>query len=276
MPLALHIPDGFLTLPLAALGWLLAVPALVLALRATKDLDDGTIPLAGVLASFVFAAQTLQFPVPGGTTGHLLGATLVVVLLGRATGILVLTAVTALQALVFGEGGLLAFGWNFSLIVLLVGVSGGWLYGIFRGWKASVSVSGFGAAWFSVQLGSLGVCLVLAASESSPLLVSLPIMQVSQAMVGLAEGVVTAATLAFLLKVRPQRFPLNRPETSLGWLPTALLVGSSMLPPVVYGLQSQSDFVTRYPAFCFLLLLSGVLAMALAAVRCWALWRRVG
>ncbi len=272
MVLALHIPDGFLTLSLAAWGWILAVPAIVLALRATKELDDEAIPLAGVLAAFVFAAQTLQFPVPGGTTGHLLGATLVVVLLGRARGILVLTAVTALQALVFGEGGVLAFGWNLCTMAIIMGVSGGWLYGLFRTWGASITVAGFCAAWFSVQFGSLSVCLLLAASGTSPLLVSLAVMQLTQAGVGLAEGAVTAATLTFLLKVRPQAIPSSKPRSHWGWLPLVLLLGSSLLPPAVFGLDQSGELISRYPAFCLLLILLGLLLVSLAVVRARALW----
>ena len=76
--LALHIPDGFLSLPVAAAGWAILVVTIVFALRQTRArLGERQAPLMGVIAAFVFAAQMINFPVAGGTSGHLLGGTLV-------------------------------------------------------------------------------------------------------------------------------------------------------------------------------------------------------
>ena len=124
--LALHIPDGFLTSSVAVLA---AVPAaLVLALalrRADLDLDERRVPLLGVTAAFIFAVQMLNFPVAGGTSGHLLGAALAAILLGPWLAVIVMTVVLTGQAFVFADGGITALGAN----VLCMGVLGAFAVG---------------------------------------------------------------------------------------------------------------------------------------------------
>ena len=111
--LAMHIPDGFVSLPVGAFGWLLLVLLLAVALRQTRQqLDERQIPLIGVLAAFIFAAQMINFLVAGGTSGHLLGGALIAILLGPWASLLVMTSVLAVQALVFQDGGLVALGFN--------------------------------------------------------------------------------------------------------------------------------------------------------------------
>lgn len=128
IPFALHIPDGFISPRLAALGWALAVPFMAVALYRSRTLEDRFVPVAGLLAAFVFAAQTLQFPIPGGTSGHLVGASLVTILLGASMGMVVLSAVLLLEAVVFGTGGLLALGWNSVNMVVVMGLIGAAIY----------------------------------------------------------------------------------------------------------------------------------------------------
>ena len=106
LPVALHIPDGFLSGEVAAAGAVVAIAAVAFGLRvADRELDDARVPLLGVLAAFVFAAQMLNFPVAGGTSGHFLGATLAAVLLGPWVACLVMAVVIAAQALAFADGG---------------------------------------------------------------------------------------------------------------------------------------------------------------------------
>ena len=126
-PLALHIPDGFLSGGVAAAGggdrdrapWRYALRV------ADRDLDEARVPLLGVLAAFIFAAQMLNFPVAGGTSGHFLGATLAAVLLGPWIACLVMAVVIATQALAFADGGVTALGAN----VVNMGVLGALLAG---------------------------------------------------------------------------------------------------------------------------------------------------
>ena len=96
----LHIPDGFLSLPISLVCWLLTIVVLFYAVRQAQDaFDERLIPLAGIMAAFIFAAQMINFPVAGGTSGHMIGATLAVVVLGPWLGLLAMTAVMAVIGL---------------------------------------------------------------------------------------------------------------------------------------------------------------------------------
>src|SRR5688572_22565488 len=124
--LAMHIPDGFIDGPVALLAGVVAVAGVALCLRTTsRTLDERQIPVVGLVAAFVFAAQMLNFPVANGTSGHLLGAVLAAVLVGPAAGALAVTVVLVVQALLFADGGLSALGLN-VVNMALVGAFGGY------------------------------------------------------------------------------------------------------------------------------------------------------
>ena len=123
---AMHIPDGFLSPEVAAACAVPAVAAVGYGLRrASRDLDERRVPLLGVTAAFVFAAQMLNFPVAGGTSGHFLGAALAAVLLGPWLAAVVLSVVLVVQSFVFADGGVTALGAN----VLNMGVIGALVVG---------------------------------------------------------------------------------------------------------------------------------------------------
>ena len=116
----LHIPDGFLSVGVAAVCWLFILAVLAYALRLTqRTLDERLIPLAGIMGAFIFAAQMINFPVAGGTSGHFIGATLAFVVLGPWLGLLTMTAVIALQALLSQDGGLVVMGANILIMGLV-------------------------------------------------------------------------------------------------------------------------------------------------------------
>jgi cobalt/nickel transport system permease protein len=109
----LHAPDGFFSVPVAVALWAVAVVIIAISVRrAGRTFDERAIPLMGVTAAFIFAAQMVNFPVVGGTSGHLLGAVLAAVLLGPWAATLVMASVIAVQSLLFQDGGLLAMGAN--------------------------------------------------------------------------------------------------------------------------------------------------------------------
>lgn len=223
--LALHIPDGFLPPPFCGVGWLLAVPAVAWALRVGSSSPelDRRVPLMGMLAAFTFVAQSLQFPVPGGTSAHLQGSALVALALGPASSLLVLSVVIAMQALIFGDGGLLAMGWNLvnmALVGALGACSAAWLGQKLR---LPTAVWAFLAAWISVELSTLATCLELSAAGASPLKVSLFGMLPAQGLVGLGEGLATAGALTILRQ--------RRQSAELGWREAVpgLLVTAAML-----------------------------------------------
>ena len=129
-PAALHIPDGFLTPVVAAVGWLVASVLLTMAVRQTsRHLGERMVPMMGVLAAFIFAAQAINFPVAAGTSGHLIGGALAAIVLGPWAGFLVMTVVVGVQALLFQDGGLLVMGWNIVNMGALTAFSG---YAAFR------------------------------------------------------------------------------------------------------------------------------------------------
>jgi cobalt/nickel transport system permease protein len=169
----MHIPDGFVNAGTAVATWAASAGALGYAVRrVNQELTERQVPLMGVTAAFIFAAQMLNFTVAGGTSGHLLGGALAAILLGPWAGMLVLTSVLAVQALLFQDGGLLALGANI-LNMAVVGVLVGWLaYTALRrllGERPTASlVSGFVAAWLSVFIASLLAATELAVSGMSP------------------------------------------------------------------------------------------------------------
>ncbi|NUQ39275.1 MAG: energy-coupling factor ABC transporter permease, partial [Caldilineales bacterium] len=127
---ALHIPDGFLSLTVAGLFWLLSILFILAAVpRVQRSLGERHIPLMGIMAAFIFAAQMINFPVAGGTSGHLLGGALAAIVLGPWAAILVMTAVVAVQALLFQDGGLVVMGANIFNMGLLTALIG---FGVYR------------------------------------------------------------------------------------------------------------------------------------------------
>lgn len=207
-PTPMHIPDGFLSLFIAVLCWLLAVAGVGLALwRSRRDLGQRQAPLMGVLAAFIFAAQMLNFPVAGGTSGHLIGGTLAAALLGPWAGILTMTTVVAIQALLFQDGGLLAMGaniLNMAVIATLVG------YGVYRGVRLLAGerrwgplAGGFAGAWASVVLAAVATAVQLGFSGTSAIGVALPAMAGVHMLIGIGEGLITVGALALVGQVRP-------------------------------------------------------------------------
>ena len=172
----MHIPDGFLTLPVALLLWLVTIAMLAMAVRKTRaQLGDRQIPLMGIMAAFIFAAQMLNFPVAGGTSGHFLGGALAAIVLGPWAGMLVMACVIGVQGLLFQDGGLLVMGANIFNMGLLTAALGS-LYGLVAGNQNRVMrwVVVAVIAWLSVLAGALATSLELWLSGTSPLQVVVP------------------------------------------------------------------------------------------------------
>lgn len=203
----MHIPDGFLSIAVSVILWILSVVAIAISLRnVNRDLDERKIPLMGVLAAAIFAGQMLNFSVTGGTSGHLLGAALATILLGPWAAMLVMTAVVSIQALIFQDGGILALGANlFNMGVIGVTVSFftyRTVMRLARGQKWGVFVGGFAAGWLSIFIASLAAALQLALSGTSPANIAVPAMGGIHALIGIGEGLITIGALAFLYAAR--------------------------------------------------------------------------
>jgi cobalt/nickel transport system permease protein len=222
-PMKMHIPDGFLSVPVALVLWALSLGVIAYALRqASKDLGEKQVPLMGVLAAAIFAGQMLNFAVAGGTSGHLLGAALATILLGPWAAVLVMTTVVSVQALIFQDGGLLALGGNlFNMAVIGVFVahfayrtvqrfSGGQKWGVF--------VGGVLAAWSSIFIAALSAALQLAFSGTSPANIGVPAMGGIHALIGLGEALITLGALAFLYATRRDLLKIDGAQAKSGRL----------------------------------------------------------
>jgi cobalt/nickel transport system permease protein len=215
----MHIPDGMLSAPVwIACGGVGAAAAGISAWRANRKMDERHVPLLGVSGAFVFAAQMLNFPIPGGTSGHFVGGALVGVLLGPSAAVVVLAAVLLIQCFVFRDGGITALGAN----LVNMGLLGGVLGGLMRSWLGVVSkenqkkllpVVAFAAGWTACVLGALGCATEIVLSyqpNAKPASLILGTMGTIHAAIGLGEGAITASAVALLQRVRPDLLELER------------------------------------------------------------------
>jgi cobalt/nickel transport system permease protein len=219
----MHIPDGFLSTEVAATTAVVSAGVLAYSLRRADDaLDDRRIPLVGVTGAFIFAAQMLNFPVAGGTSGHLLGAALAAILLGPWVACLVMAVVLTTQAFLFADGGITALGANILNMGVLgaLGVGGLMLAarrvlsrGGIRSRAALLAIAGAGA-WLAVMVGAAATALELGSSGTVPVGTAVPAMLGVHAAIGIGEAVITVAAVSAVLAARPDLIAVAdlRPE----------------------------------------------------------------
>ena len=218
----MHIPDGFIDGRTAAVAATLSVAGLGLALRqARRELPPRRMPLLGLSAAFLFAAQMINFPVAGGTSGHLMGGVLVAALLGPGAAVVVLATGLIVQCFLFADGGVLALGTNILNMALLGGVGG---YGIYRmAWRLMAGAGGRMAAvafagWCSTVLASIGCAGELAFSRTVAWGVAFPAMAGIHMIIGLGEAIISALVFAAILRTRPDLVPADSAVTAgAGW-----------------------------------------------------------
>jgi cobalt/nickel transport system permease protein len=179
--------------------------------RRSLEKQSFKIPLLATTAAFVFAAQMLNFPIGGGTSGHFLGAVTAAALLGPFDACIVMTLVLVVQGLFFADGGLTALGTNILNMGIIGGLGG---YVIMRGIRQLLPVGRSGyvlsaavASWVSVVLASSACALELALSGTSPLKVALPAMAGTHAIIGIGEALIAAAVLTAVAVARPDIIP---------------------------------------------------------------------
>jgi cobalt/nickel transport system permease protein len=198
----MHIPDGFLSAPVWAALDAAAIPTVgLLARRAQKQVEDARIPLLGVMGAFVFAAQTVNFPIGLGTSGHLVGGALLAVTLGPAAASVVMTAILAIQAFLFQDGGVIALGAN-VLNMAVAGVLAGYLPYYFWG-AARRNLAIFLGGTFSV-LASAGLAMaqLLLSGVKMPagiVWISLALFAVTACL----EGAITVAVIRAIERLNP-------------------------------------------------------------------------
>ena len=220
----MHVPDGFIDAPVSAAAAVIAVGGIAVCLRrASRELDDRTAPMAGLVAVYIFAVQMLNFPVAAGTSGHLLGGALAAILVGPYTGALAVSVVIIVQGLMFADGGLSALGLNiinmafvtvlvawpvFRLLVKVLPASrGAWMGAAFVAGLTSVPAAAL-AFTLEYALGGTGTYSI------GTVLVA---MVGTHVLIGLGEALITALTVGAVLAVRPDlvlgvRDRLPKPE----------------------------------------------------------------
>jgi cobalt/nickel transport system permease protein len=258
-PMALHIPDGFISPVVALVGWALALVMIGIAIRQTHhQLGERQIPLMGVLAAFIFAAQAINFPIAAGTSGHLLGGMLAAIVVGPWGAMLIMTSVIAIQGLLFQDGGLLVMGWNILNMGVFSTLVGYAVYAFIRrvtGEKENMRLAAvFIGAWVAVEVGAIATALELAVSGTSPLRIGLPAMTGVHALIGLGEGLITVGAVMLLRSTRPEI--LAEGETAPGrgsavFVAVGLLVALfvALLSPLASSSPDGLEFVAEREGF---------------------------
>ncbi|MDT7648616.1 MAG: cobalt/nickel transport system permease protein [Pseudonocardiales bacterium] len=219
--LAMHMSDGLVNAPTAAVFGLVAVIGLAVAVsRARADLDDRTAPMAGLVTAFVFAVQMINFPILPGASGHLLGGALVAILVGPWVGSLCIAIVLAVQALLFADGGLTALGANI-VNMALIGVFAGYTVAIAlrplaRRGRGGLVATAFVAALVNTVVAALAFVLeyAIGGAGGASLGTVFTLMLGLHVLIGIGEGVITAATVGAVASVRPDLIHLLRGSTT--------------------------------------------------------------
>ncbi len=240
-PQQLHIPDGFLTLIVSLVFWLITIVVVGLAVSNTnQSLGEKQIPLMGVMAAFIFAAQMLNFPIAGGTSGHFLGGSLAAIVLGPWAGILVMTAVVGVQALLFQDGGLLVMGANIFNMGIITSVVGFGLYRMVVSQKRGLRIAFAGiGAWIATMAAALFTALQLWLSGTTRLEIVVPAMLGVHALIGLGEALITIAALSYIEQTRPDLLGIEHSKEAggRGWIIAGILVSliAIFLSPMASG-----------------------------------------
>ncbi len=224
----MHIPDNFLSITVSLICWTITAITLSVAIsRTNKSLGEKQVPLMGVMAAFIFAAQMINFPVLGGTSGHLLGGVLAAITLGPWAGMLVMTAVIAVQGLLFQDGGLIVMGANILNMGILTCAVGYGLYRSVLGRNRTVKLAVIGlAAWLSVMAGALSTALQIWLSGNAQVQVIVPAMLFVHAFIGLGEALITVAAIVFIMRTRPDLLgeESESAQGGRGWILTGVLI----------------------------------------------------
>lgn len=249
----LHIPDGFLSVVISVLCWAVTLITLYFAVqKAQNKFDERLVPLAGIMAAFIFAAQMLNFPVAGGTSGHFIGAALATIVLGPWLGILVMAAVIILQALLFQDGGLLAMGAN----VLVMGIVPAFVgYGLTRSFLnrprgQRLAVIGV-ASWLSLMAAAFITALLLWLSNASALGIVVPAMLGVHAIIGLGEALITVAAYTFIVQTRPELVERGKTSGGRNWVLGGVLIALFVVffAPLASGSPDGLEWVAGEKGF---------------------------
>ncbi len=206
----MHIPDGLMAPMIFALGWIGAIIFVAISTwTVNKRIDKKQIPLMATLAAGIFVAQMLNFPIGGGTTGHLVGAVLAAILLGPYVGLVIITVILMIQCLLFGDGGVTALGLNIINMGVIGCFAGWYIYKIFPERYKTPGI--FIASWSGVFLGSLACAAELGISYSITggaygisAIIAIPMMSIYHLIIGVGEAMITTGIISYISHVSPE------------------------------------------------------------------------
>lgn len=202
----MHIPDSFLPLSHALIYWILALPFIYLSFRwARKEMDDMKVPILAALAAGIFAIQALNIPIGMGTSGHMVGATLVAIIFGSPmAGVLVLTLVLLVQGFVFGDGGITSMGANILNMGVISGFAGYYIFVALRKANVGVKSASFIGAWLGLLVSSIAAAVQLTVAGLFPLAAGMAAMGTYHLIIGfVGEGLITAIAITAIERSRP-------------------------------------------------------------------------
>ena len=254
----MHVPDGFINIQVSAATGLLSFGTLWAYIRSAKTLiADKFIALTGMMSALIFVLQMINFPIAAGTSGHLLGGALAVIVLGPRLGLICLSVVVIIQSLLFADGGLSALGVN-VLNMAIVTCATGWV--IVKYWlkfigknKTSIIAASVVSGIITVVFSSIAFTLEYAIGGT----ISIPVSSVLVAMIsthfliGIGEGIITALIVGLLVRVRPDlvyaydRNDSNTTNVSLYGLFIVLILLLTLITPFASsspdGLESVAE-----------------------------------
>ena len=256
----MHVPDGFINAQVSAATGIISLGTLWAYIRNAKNLvADKLIALTGMMSALIFVLQMINFPIAAGTSGHLLGGALAVIVLGPSLGVICISIVVVIQSLLFADGGLSALGVNVLNMAIITSLTGWFTITL---WKKLFGESQFTLISGSVIAGLLSVVFssiafvleyAIGGTVSVPLGNVLIAMISTHLLIGLGEGIITALIVSLLLRVRSDLVYVNSKKNKSNTLSTsygvfiALILALTLVTPYASsspdGLESvASDF----------------------------------
>ena len=208
----MHIPDGLIatnqptSLTITVGMWIISIAFLAWSWKKAKATYSRSITsLLAISSAFVFAAQMINFPIAFGTSGHLVGGTFLAMLLGPYAAMLSMTIVLLMQAFIFADGGIIAFGMNAFNMAIIGGLSFFLVKLFTRGQNGSKRLipSVFAASWLSVMAGALLAALEISPAFAGGVAVTVPSMLAYHALIGLGEGAITTVLISSIQRMQP-------------------------------------------------------------------------
>lgn len=230
----MHIPDGFISPPVAIISGVATTGLIALSLsKSRENMGLKQAPIMGLTTAFIFAGQMINFPVAGGTSGHLLGGTLAAIILGNPwSATLSIATVLLIQSLLFADGGITALGVNIFNMGI-IGVWVGWiltktLQRLLGGAKKRLPLAAGIGAGISVIVAAIACGIELIISQTATPNLVLPAMTGIHILIGVGEGLITGGIITYLITIRPDLLPGDEPKLQKWLIPviaTLLIAG---------------------------------------------------